>query len=111
MSATWSRPEIAELQPRLLETVDLPDEVVTYVASATDRTPEFVRERVLARLASSQEARDLKLSQPAAVLVAYHTVYDTRGDVLTYEVSIYPPNRVRYEDEIQLGGRGVEDTP
>jgi GntR family transcriptional regulator len=110
-SLTWARPELAELEPRLLEPADLPDEVATYVAAATNRTPQFYRERVLARLASSDEARDLKLAQPAAVLVAYHTIYDTEGGVLTYEVSIYPPNRVRYEDEIQLGGVGLEDTP
>lgn len=111
LSITWARAELAELEPRLLESVDLPDEVVTYVAGATGRTPQFYRERVLARLASSEEARDLRLNQPAAVLVAYHTLYDMEGDVLTYEVSVYPPNRVRYEDEIQLGNVGTDDTP
>lgn len=103
MSLTWAHPEVAQLEPRLLERVNLPDEVVTYVAEATSRTRDFYRERVLARLAHSEEAGYLQLQQPAAVLVAYHTVYDTEGEVLTYEVSIYPPNRVRYEDEIKFG--------
>lgn len=105
MSITWIHPEVSHLEPRLLELVDLPDEVVTYVAAATGRKPRLYRERVLARLASADEARDLGLSQPAAVLVAYHMIYDMTGDVMTYEVSIYPPNRVRYEDEIVIDPR------
>jgi len=105
MSVTWTHPEVAQLEPTLLTQNDLPDEVVTYVASATNRTPRLYRERVLARLATAEEARDLQLPQPAAVLVAYHTIYDTEGDVLTYEISIYPPGRVRYEDEVAIDPR------
>jgi DNA-binding GntR family transcriptional regulator len=107
MSITWTHPEIAQIEPRLTETTDLPDEVVTYVSAATGRQAKLFRERVLARLASAEEARDLQLTQPAAVLVAYHTIYDAEGDVLTYEVSIYPPGRVRYEDEIVIDPRSA----
>jgi DNA-binding GntR family transcriptional regulator len=99
-SVTWLHPSIAQMEPRLATLEDLPDEVVTYVEQATGRTAKLYRERVLARLATDEDAADLALSQPAAVMVAYHTVFDSEGDVLSYELSTYPPGRVRYEDEV-----------
>lgn len=105
MSVTWLHPSLAQLEPRLLERTNLPDEIVSYVAEATGRHPRLYRERVFARLASDKEASALQLTQPAAVLVAYHTVFDDDGDVLSYELSVYPPERVRYEDEVLFDPR------
>jgi DNA-binding GntR family transcriptional regulator len=105
MSITWLHPSLAQLEPRLLDRANLPDEIVTYVAGATGRNPRLDRERVYARLATDDEASALQLAQPAAVLIAYHTIFDEDGDVLSYELSVYPPGRVRYEDEVLFDPR------
>lgn len=102
MSVTWLHPSLAQLEPRLLTRENLPDEVVTYVEHATGRAVQLYRERVFARLATPDEARTLGLTEPDAVLVAYHTIFDVDGDIMSYELSIYPPERVRYEDEVLI---------
>jgi DNA-binding GntR family transcriptional regulator len=102
MSTTWLSPALATLEPRLLQRINLPDEIISYAEAATGRRAHLYRERVFARLASREEVETLILDNPAAVLVAYHTYFDTQGDVLSYELSVYPPDRVRYEDEVIL---------
>lgn len=102
LSTTWVRVEVARAAPELFELTDLPLEIISYIEQATGLRARLYRERVHARLGTLQESHLFRISQPLAVLVAYHTVVDAYDRVLSYEESVYPQDRVRYEDEVIL---------
>ncbi|MEV8508102.1 GntR family transcriptional regulator [Actinoplanes sp. NPDC051475] len=106
IATSWWPVALSEQAPRLLDPTSLGGiGSVRYVESTTGRTASYARDRVSARLATSQEAELLHLEAvPAAVLAYRHTVYDSADQILEYAESIYPPDVWSIEQEYPIEG-------
>jgi DNA-binding GntR family transcriptional regulator len=89
-STSWFAGELAGVAPKLLERERILQGTAAYVEQATGRMIRYAEDEVYARLATSQEAAELDLAEPAAVLVTEHTAWDTADQPLTYEVGLAP---------------------
>ncbi|OJF10837.1 GntR family transcriptional regulator [Couchioplanes caeruleus] len=104
ISTSWWPASLAEHAPRLLEPASLGGiGSVRYVESATGRKASYARDQVSARLATTQEAELLQLSDaPAAVLAYRHTVYDSADQILEFAEAVYPPGVWSLEQEYPI---------
>lgn len=92
LSTSWLDGALTEIAPRLLRTGRILNGTLAYVEEMTGRRATIARDRVCARLATSEERALLELADPSAVIVTHHTVLD--GDDLPIEFveSIGPPD-------------------
>lgn len=105
IATSWWPAELAEVAPRLLLRETLGGiGSVRYVESVTGRAALFARDRVGSRLATEDEARDLALSasDPQAVLVYRHTVFDADEAPLEFAEAVYPPGAWSVEQEYPI---------
>ena len=104
IATSWWPAALAEIAPRLLIAETLGGiGSVRYVESVTGRHALYARDRVAARLATPQEATDLRLRTGAeAVLVYRHTVFDTAEDPLEFAEAVYPSGSWSLEQEYPI---------
>lgn len=105
VSSSWFRQELADRAPRLLKRARIREGTIAYVERATGRRARVGRDRISARMATTDEAAELALgNDPAAVLVVHHTVFDAAGDPLEFAEAVYPPERWSFEDQYPIAG-------
>ena len=105
IATSWWPAVLAEIAPRLLIKKALGGiGSVRYVESVTGRQAVYARDRVTARLATDQEATELQLADPDAVLVYRHTVFDTADEPLEFAEAVYPPGVWSLEQEYVIDG-------
>jgi GntR family transcriptional regulator len=102
MSTSWYTPAMAERAPRLTRRERIKEGTVAYVEGATGRRGRLARDRMLARLATPEECTRLDLTDPAAVLVIYHLVYDMDDRPLEFVEAICPPDAWSFEQEYSI---------
>ncbi|UGQ15128.1 GntR family transcriptional regulator [Yinghuangia sp. ASG 101] len=103
VSTSWFAPGLAESAPLLLIPERIRQGTLAYVEDVTGRRGMYGEDRVCARLASGQEASELGMEQPAAVMVVRHTVYDEADRPLEFAEAVYPQGRWAFEREYPLG--------
>lgn len=105
VSSSWFAESLAERAPLLLKRSRIREGTVAYIERETGRRARAGRDRVSARLATSEEASALGLgSGPAAVLVVHHTAFDAAGDPIEFAEAVFPPGRWSFEDEYPIAG-------
>ncbi|NYF97885.1 GntR family transcriptional regulator [Janibacter cremeus] len=103
VSTSWFSAELAAPAPRLLSTERIRAGTVAYVEEQTGRTAEYARDRMTARAAGDQDARDLGLKDSSTpVLLVEHTVYDEADFPIEFAEAIYPPGRFTAEQRYSL---------
>jgi DNA-binding GntR family transcriptional regulator len=102
LSTSWFAGSLAADAPKLLERAGLRGGTAKYLAEITGRQPAYGRDQVAARLASSEEARLLQLSEPAAVLVYRFTVYGDDDQPIQTDDATYPPDHWAFRQEYPL---------
>ncbi len=104
IATSWWPASLADNAPRLLEPVSLGGiGSVRYVESVTGRIASYAKDRVAARLATSDEADLLGLpASGAAVLVYRHSVFGTDDQIIEYAESVYPPDMWSVEQEYPI---------
>lgn len=102
LSTSWFAGDLAEVAPRLLEVERIIEGTLSYVEAATGRTATLARDRVSARLATSEERELLALPDPCAVVITHHTVVDANELVLDYSESVGPPDSWTVEHEYPI---------
>lgn len=103
VSTSWFAPSLADSAPLLLVNERIRQGTLAYVEDATSRKGMYGDDRVCARLATAQEAEELQLDLPAAVMVVRHTVYDEADRPLEFAEAVYPQGRWAFEREYPLG--------
>lgn len=102
-STSWFDAGLADVAPRLLERFRIPMGTLAYVEQVTGRRGATARDRLSARLATSEEIAELGLDQEAAAVgVVHHTVYDTEGKPIEFAEAVYPPGRWTFQEEYAL---------
>ena len=105
LSSSWMPQALAERAPLLLERERIREGTVAYIERTTGRRARLGRDRISARLATSQEADALQLGNgPAAVLVIHHTAFDAAGEPIEFAEAVFPPGRWNFEDEYTIAG-------
>ncbi|MBA3906980.1 MAG: GntR family transcriptional regulator [Pseudonocardiales bacterium] len=105
IATSWWPTQLADVAPRLLIAETLGGiGSVRYVESVTGRQAGYARDRVTARLATDQEAVELRLDGGNAVLVYRHTVFDTADEPLEFAEAVYPPGAWSLEQEYPIEG-------
>jgi GntR family transcriptional regulator len=103
IATSWWPAALADVAPRLLERKSLGGiGSVRYVESATGRSAAYARDQVSARLASTNELRELNLQAPAAVLVIRHVVHDAEDVPLEFAEAVYPSGQWTAEQEYPI---------
>jgi DNA-binding GntR family transcriptional regulator len=102
-STSWFSPSVAAIAPRILERSRIREGTVSYVETVTGRRARTARDQLAARLATEQDARELGLTQPSAVLVVRHVVYDAMNHPLEVVDATYPPDRWTFEHDYPIG--------
>lgn len=104
IATSWWPADMATQAPRLLVRESLGGMgSVRYVESVTGRVASYARDQVAARLATTAEVRALGLgSEPSAVLVYRHTVFDQSDDPLEFAEATYPPDLWTIEQEYPI---------
>jgi GntR family transcriptional regulator len=102
LSTSWYTTAMADRAPKLAERDRIQQGTVAYVEGATGRRGRLARDRMLARLATSEECAALALTDPAAVLVVYHLVYDMDDRPLEFVEAICPPESWSFEQEYSI---------
>jgi DNA-binding GntR family transcriptional regulator len=102
LSTSWFTAAVAEQAPRLLKPERLFGGTGKYIAEVTGRESEYARDQVAARLATSNEARLLELSEPAAVLIYRLTAYDAKDQPVQFDEAAYPPDHWTFRQEYPL---------
>jgi GntR family transcriptional regulator len=104
VSCSWFAESLAERAPRLLERSRIREGTVAYIEQATGRRVRLGRDRISARLATSEERAALELGGgPAAVLVVHHTAFDAAGEPIEFAEAVFAPGRWSFEDEYPIG--------
>lgn len=105
IATSWWPAKLADVAPRLLVAESLGGiGSVRYVESVTGRQAVYARDRATGRLATEQEAAELKLDGGNAVLVYRHTVFDTADEPLEFAEAVYPPGAWSLEQEYPIDG-------
>jgi GntR family transcriptional regulator len=103
LSTSWLDASFADRAPRLLEADRILQGTVAYVEHSTGRHARTARDRISARLATSEERELLQLPEPSAVLVTRHVVLDADIVPLEYAVSVVPPDAWTIAHEYPIG--------
>ncbi|KUF20090.1 GntR family transcriptional regulator [Streptomyces silvensis] len=102
-STSWFPDELGRRAPRLLEPERIREGTVRYVEEVCGRRGSYGEDRFCSRLATEDEAAELVLRLPAAVLVVQHVVYDLQDRPLEFVEAVYPPGRWAFEQGYPLG--------
>ncbi|WP_216912593.1 GntR family transcriptional regulator [Nocardia noduli] len=103
IATSWFPGEFATAAELLLHTEPIPGGVAEYVARTTGFEVAYARDRVSARLASTQERRLLDVPRPAAVLVYHLTLHAADNSPLQFDELVYPPGHWTFQQEYSLG--------
>lgn len=93
LSTSWLAGELAEQVPALLSAERIEGGTIGAVSKATGRQPAPGVDTARARLATDEEASELGLTQPAAVLVVETRLADEDGQTLEFGVDVIGPDR------------------
>jgi DNA-binding GntR family transcriptional regulator len=93
LSTSWFAPEVGQRAPKLLDPERIQEGTLMYVEKMTGRQGSYAEDRMCARLATEDEAEDLKLGPGSAVLIVHHVVYDLQDRPLEFAEATYPPGR------------------
>jgi DNA-binding GntR family transcriptional regulator len=105
LSSSWLPETLAERAPRLLSRERIREGTVAYVERTTGRRARLGRDRITARLATSDEREALQLGDgPAAVLVIHHTVFDAAGEPIEFAEATFVPGRWSFQEEYPIPG-------
>ncbi len=102
VSTSWFAESVGELAPKILERERIREGTLAYVEAATGRRAKSARDQLGARLATAEEARELHLDTPAAVLVVHHIVYDGNERPLEVAEAVYPPDGWTFEQDYPI---------
>lgn len=104
LSTSWFPGTLAEMAGRLLVAERILEGTLAYVEQVTGRTGTYARDRVSARHATADEARELALSKGTRtpVLTVQHIVCDQHDRALEFAEATYPPGRWTYEQQYDL---------
>jgi GntR family transcriptional regulator len=102
LSTSWYPAALADQAPRLIGEDRIHEGTVAYIEGATGRRGRLARDRMLARLATSEECSALTLPEPAAVLVIFHLVYDMEDRPLEFVEATCPPESWTFEQEYPI---------
>jgi GntR family transcriptional regulator len=102
-STSYFTAEVAEAAPRLLLRERVREGTTRYVEMQTERRPHTGRDWWTSRLATDEELEVLRLEGPAAVSEIRHSVFDTDGQPLAYEVGVSPAGRWSRTQEYSMG--------
>ena len=102
ISTSWFAEAVVELAPKLLLKDRIREGTLAYVEAATGRRASTARDQIGTRLASTDEARELRLDEPAPVLVVHHIVYDAGERPLEVAEAVYPPGRWTFEQDYPI---------
>lgn len=97
ISTGWYDQPIGELAPNLLVRERIRAGTLVYVEQSTGRQARYARDEMAARLATLDEAEQLRLSSPSAILLVRHVVYDGEDRPLEFTEAAYPPDRWAFE--------------
>jgi len=101
-STSWFSAEVGRLAPSLLLRERIRQGTGRYVEEMTGRRLSHGQDQVLARLATAEEAHELRLPMPAAVCESRHLAWDHQGQPVTYEVGLARPGHAAtYTFEIE----------
>ncbi|WP_198654564.1 MULTISPECIES: GntR family transcriptional regulator [Nocardia] len=103
IATSWFPGRFATAAELLLRTEPIPGGVADYVARTTGFEVAHARDRVSARLASTQERRLLDVPRPAAVLVYHLTLHAADNSPLQFDELVYPPGHWTFQQEYSLG--------
>ncbi len=93
VSTSWLHAEAAEAVPALLETGSIPGGTIGALRAATGRQPGRSDSQFTPRLATDEEAADLELPQPVAVMVVQTRVCDEDSAPIEFGEDIIAPGR------------------
>jgi DNA-binding GntR family transcriptional regulator len=93
ISTSWLPASAARAVPALLTTDPIPGGTIGALREATGRQPAQGNDTATARLATDEEAADLGLDQPVAVLVVEARLADEDGEMIEYGVDVIRPGR------------------
>lgn len=102
ISTSWFTEAVAQKAPSLLARERIREGTLAYVEGATGRRARTARDQIGTRLATSDEARELGLEEPAPVLVVHHIVYDAAGNPLEVAEAVYPPGGWTFEQDYSI---------
>jgi DNA-binding GntR family transcriptional regulator len=103
VSSSWFPESLARRAPKLLERSRIREGTIGYIERQTGRRARLGRDRISARLATSDEASALELGEgPVAVLVVHHTAFDAGGAPIEFAEAVFPPGRWSFEDEYPI---------
>ena len=97
VSTAWYEASVGDLAPNLLIRERIRAGTLAYVEESTGRQARYARDEMSARLATPHEREQLHLSEPSAILVVRHVVYDGEDRPLEFTEALYPPNRWAFE--------------
>ncbi|BBA97293.1 hypothetical protein RVR_2965 [Actinacidiphila reveromycinica] len=86
----WFPPDVADRAPRLEQDAPIAEGTTRHVRLQTGRHPAEGTDVTTVRLATDEEARQLRLELPAAVAVTLHVAYDHDGNPLVCEEGVTP---------------------
>ncbi|TQM30193.1 GntR family transcriptional regulator [Nocardia bhagyanarayanae] len=104
LSTSWFAGDLADVADRLLDTQRLPGGTATYLEAVTGRRVASVFDQVSARMATTEERKQLRLARTSAVLVYRLTAIDTDGVVLQFDEGVYPPESWLFRQEYSVPG-------
>ncbi|NUK03343.1 GntR family transcriptional regulator [Streptomyces lunaelactis] len=97
LSTSWFAAAVGERAPKLLEPDRIREGTLMYVENMTGRQGSYAEDRMCARVATDEEAADLKLPADSAVLIVHHIVFDMQDRPLEFAEATYPPGRWAFE--------------
>jgi DNA-binding GntR family transcriptional regulator len=104
ISVAWFDGALAKLAPQLLDAQEIRRSALAYVEQVTGRRSQLARDVVGARLATKEEARDLCLELPAAVLTIDHISLDESHRPLQFVQAVFSPERFVLSQEYATTG-------
>ncbi len=104
VSTSWFSATLAETAPLLAERKPLGGQgTLAYIEERTGRKGHVGRDRVSARLATSEEVTALQLSgEPSAVLLVHHQTYDHDREPIEFVEAVYPPGQWTFEEDYPI---------
>jgi GntR family transcriptional regulator len=102
LSVSWFAGHLAESAPGLLVPERLRGGTCKYIAAMTGQNATYARDRVAARLATDDEAKHLRLTHPAGVLIYQLTAFDPSDSPVQFDEATYPPERWAFRQEYPL---------
>ena len=97
ISVAWYAASTGEAAPNLLIRERIRSGTMAYVEQCTGREARYARDEMSSRLATSEEREQLRLSDPSAILLVRHVVYDGEDRPIEFTEAVYPPNRWAFE--------------